>query len=565
MAGTQNAGWQTTDHNQAEGAYTWRVGDKVQGEVAFIGYILDYDAGDKYSKGEHTISNFRMAERLPVSISIDGSPVVIPNNQLSYGSNQDFRDNLVEVSEGGSKISMYGNLWKALPFSSPVTVTENTVLSFTVSVDEVTDFVALCLEEDRTQGDEYRCFKLSGKQQSNLGPLIYRGINQVDEGNSYHYIIKLNSYFTGTMNYLTFLQDNDGAYNDGDRYAGVSHISNIRLYEQPAESCFANQDFTFSLTECTVDSFIGKISELPGCGDPWEELVAHFDTNTNTQVSDIIQDICTSANSKDFVSFTSLMAQENQFIEEFFDGGTTWNYEEGEPAGVARTQIVSDRLVSQSSGISLPDVHNFHGCELRAAMCCYVGARTAAGTPLSEPLDNSDACYMDFSQSKQSSHVRDGYSIYGNGVEGNLHCHGFAWGNDEGYGDAQFRGNTLFEIALNQSLHKDGYVEELPGAPMCGCIEQMPVVTRADCTKTSVVQTVDISYDSASKEFFADGTISNVIHEDCGSLESHYETLVAEGKATQDELNKLKADHLVEEKGCNVAMGEFLATKGFQL
>merc|ERR1712226_1600613 len=248
MAGTQNAGWQTTDHNQAEGAYTWRVGDEVQGEVAFIGYILDYDAGDKYSKGEHTISNFRMAERLPVSISIDGSPVVIPNNQLSYGSNQDFRDNLVEVSEGGSKISMYGNLWKALPFSSPVTVTENTVLSFTVSVDEVTDFVALCLEEDRTQGDEYRCFKLSGKQQSNLGPLIYRGINQVDEGNSYHYIIKLNSYFTGTMNYLTFLQDNDGAYNDGDRYAGVSHISNIRLYEQPAESCFANQDFTFSLT-----------------------------------------------------------------------------------------------------------------------------------------------------------------------------------------------------------------------------------------------------------------------------------------------------------------------------
>jgi hypothetical protein len=28
-----------------------------------------------------------------------------------------------------------------------------------------------------------------------------------------------------------------------------------------------------------------------------------------------------------------------------------------------------------------------------------------------------------------------------------------------------------------------GYVKNIPGAPMCACAEQMPTVSRADCTQ----------------------------------------------------------------------------------
>lgn len=38
-------------------------------------------------------------------------------------------------------------------------------------------------------------------------------------------------------------------------------------------------------------------------------------------------------------------------------------------------------------------------------------------------------------------------------------------------------------------LYSRGYSKNLAGAPMCGCIDQMPLVTRADCTQTNVDET----------------------------------------------------------------------------
>ena len=37
----------------------------------------------------------------------------------------------------------------------------------------------------------------------------------------------------------------------------------------------------------------------------------------------------------------------------------------------------------------------------------------------------------------------------------------------------------LFDVAFKQSLYDKGYVKNVPGSPMCGCIEKMPTVTRA--------------------------------------------------------------------------------------
>ena len=71
------------------------------------------------------------------------------------------------------------------------------------------------------------------------------------------------------------------------------------------------------------------------------------------------------------------------------------------------------------------------------------------------------------------------------------------------------------------NLYEKGYVRNIPGAPMCGCIEQMPVVDNTACVKPIESWTIDNN-----------GTIGvNLSWEDCGrNLAKYYKTL--KGKAT---------------------------------
>merc|ERR1711957_80669 len=132
--------------------------------------------------------------------------------------------------------------------------------------------------------------------------------------------------------------------------------------------------------------------------------------------------------------------------------------------------------------------------------------------------------------------------------EGNLNCHGFAWGNDVGYADNAFKGNSLFEVAMYDALFKNGLSEELPGAPMCGCVEHMPVVTKASCTKVVVDQTVSVKYNASLTEFNVSADIKSIIHQSCenNDLSSHYQDLVGQGN-------------------CPDAIRTFLVGKGFSL
>jgi hypothetical protein len=95
---------------------------------------------------------------------------------------------------------------------------------------------------------------------------------------------------------------------------------------------------------------------------------------------------------------------------------------------------------------------------------------------------------------------------------------------------------------------------------MCGCIEQMPVVTRADCTKTTVVQTVTVRYNPTSR-FVAGANVNSVSHSDCGDLSDYYQTLVDAGKASATDKAKLDK-HLVGD--CTPALEDFLKEKGFE-
>lgn len=88
-------------------------------------------------------------------------------------------------------------------------------------------------------------------------------------------------------------------------------------------------------------------------------------------------------------------------------------------------------------------------------------------------------------RSPQANHVAGGFILYPDDVEEDTHCHGFVWSDDDNDESKIYKANNLFYVSMEDHLRTRGYVRNVPGAPMCGCLEQMPTVERADCTQTS--------------------------------------------------------------------------------
>lgn len=136
-------------------------------------------------------------------------------------------------------------------------------------------------------------------------------------------------------------------------------------------------------------------------------------------------------------------------------------------------------------------------CQMNTAMCCFV-----ENVDSDAFVDNSDSCRHDLSTSPQSNHIKSGaWSMYSGNEP--THCVGFTW--KEGDASDMYKGNSLFYASLFQTT-TEGYMGNIPGAPMCACVEQMPVVTAADCVEATGVGlsytfTIDAAGDiSASHE-----------------------------------------------------------------
>jgi hypothetical protein len=119
-------------------------------------------------------------------------------------------------------------------------------------------------------------------------------------------------------------------------------------------------------------------------------------------------------------------------------------------------------------------------------------------------------------------------------------------------------------------LYQRGYVKNLPGAPMCGCVEQMPVVSRSDCTQIDIVsEDATFSYTSQAGLVVS---ITNVeidfnscqgANNKNNNLAAHYQKLVNEGEATQTE--KVMLDQIiVGDDNCEAAIYNFLDSQGLQ-
>mmetsp|Transcript_4754 Transcript_4754/g.10637 ORF Transcript_4754/g.10637 Transcript_4754/m.10637 type:complete len:485 (+) Transcript_4754:133-1587(+) len=161
-------------------------------------------------------------------------------------------------------------------------------------------------------------------------------------------------------------------------------------------------------------------------------------------------------------------------------------------AGRAVLDFYKDQ--AKNKFLSAPTSGFQSGCQAsHAAVCCWSRDRQYLDKngdcdfrdcAKQNPSDNTDLCWTE-----ENGKV---FPYPGDETENDLHCHGFSWGTDESGFDANSSGrwNNLFYVSLYDHMYQRGYVESLTNdpkihglQPMCGCVEDMAPVARADCTE----------------------------------------------------------------------------------
>jgi len=205
-------------------------------------------------------------------------------------------------------------------------------------------------------------------------------------------------------------------------------------------------------------------------------------------------------------------------------------------------------------GEAYMDNFNFtDSCELHAAMCCFVATRS--GEAITD--GNVDVCAHDIGSSRHSSRVANGFAFY-DGQNTDPYCVAMTWGEADNDWTNLYKGNALFELSYGTFLDKE-YVKNIPGAPMCGCLENMPIVkptTQLGCVKTAPNgQGPEFEVTSGGVVTMKEGSPGSVdIQRDC-DFTSEYESLHA---AKPDMIAKMKKRILDPSTTCKTAEEELL-------
>lgn len=184
----------------------------------------------------------------------------------------------------------------------------------------------------------------------------------------------------------------------------------------------------------------------------------------------------------------------SRFLELYYNGKGSWNEEtetllfpsDGTDAVNVLKQDASEVKVyyelSKESVFTMPNLSQFDpsSCASHAVQCCWPRDRQAndnngnCASPYDENCvdkdagDNTDLCYNDITVDFDSV---GGFSVYDD--EGPIHCHGFAWSNDEMEASSRYKANALFFVSMYDHMYTRGYVGSIPGSPMCGCVEHV--------------------------------------------------------------------------------------------
>jgi len=333
---------------------------------------------------------------------------------------------------------------------------------------------------------------------------------------------------------------------------------------QEVIGCLAGKEVTFS-GQCTYSNFLAAAADYK-CSET--DLFAYLEVANVTMSSQKIAELCIDATAEARESsfdFSNIAAGGYQFDREFMNGGSEWNNVFN--PDLTRVQWMEDNIAT-TKAISFPEnLHNFKpgdegNCASNAVMCCWTSdssdagegdCNDSAGCQDAEPLDNTDVCYVDIKDSFLASHTEDGYVVYPGDSEGNVNCMGFTWTDNENDPANLYKGNLLFEVAMRHGLKENGYTRSVPHAPMCACVEQMPVVSRADCKDVENVDNWSFAPDGDSGLLNLWHASANLTFNDCGGKD-----LAAEYEGTH---NTSISDRITGD--CATTEETFLHDKGY--
>ncbi len=171
------------------------------------------------------------------NIEINGGGTTTPgcasldfnNFTINSFSNQDSAGNF-SIGAGGDALTLTNNTWKSIDYD--YTVTANTVIEFEFSSTSQGEIHGIGFENDNNLTSS-RYFKLHGTQNY--------GVTNFDNYTSgtRTYVIPVGDSYTGTMDRLVFINDNDeGSGNN-------STFSNVRIYETSCARSTARTEIVF--------------------------------------------------------------------------------------------------------------------------------------------------------------------------------------------------------------------------------------------------------------------------------------------------------------------------------
>jgi len=275
------------------------------------------------------------------------------------------------------------------------------------------------------------------------------------------------------------------------------------------------------------------------------------------------------------IKFEDIAGNHYQYDKEYMDGGTVLNDviaplpNDAGRITAAADNVANDNVIAwpeyearefyeeenygavQGNGAHMTNFDLDEGCDLRTVMCCFVDNANGIFD------DNTEVCHMDLHAARRSNHVSNGYAYYGAGDES--HCVGFSW--EDGEESDALKGNALFHISYLYRMEM-GYAKNVPGAPMCACIEQMPSVEKASCVNVSGSATFTFTYNGPDD--ITGTNTADVTYGECGG--DDLKTNFAGSGAELAELdNYLVGDGGCEQSSLNFKNDKFLVPTTKQL
>jgi len=358
---------------------------------------------------------------------------------------------------------------------------------------------------------------------------------------------------------------------------------------QDSNKCFPRKLPCLSVVECSYEkieeALEEKIKLKERCNNSAEGELKLWGINRQ-----LVDQVCQKGLASCILPFDQITDEGPVFDKEYFDGGTYYNEArendltnedklEVDPGTVIENIYNND---AQNRLITWPSyIDNFEDCQYNAAMCCFVQDRQAddnngdCESPYAtncvdaDPGDNTDVCYVDMERAPTSSRTPAGFALFpldgrNKATEGAAHCHGFAWSKNKWHPSSIFKGNNLFYVSMYDHFTQRGYVRNVPGSPMCGCVEKMSVVSRSDCTEIDGSFEYKICWNNGHFEVTCEAKVDFIAcrggeGRNNNDLEAYYKRLIQEGEI-DDEFNKFQ-ETVVGEGQCRDRTIEFLQEK----